>query len=453
MKKMMYNMFLRRCNSYKTVIITVILFPSMSSMGQVFLSNSAQVYISPSTIVCTNGGAEFSGGELINQGNFRITKNSNFTNSGNFIITDSNLTQGNGFYEVEQDWINNANFICGNSTVELYGNDQQFITSDFGVNTTFHNLVLSGNGTLIDKRKTLQNVDCEINSSGTLQLNDRELNTNLQKLIIQNPYPFCVTNVQEYKNEGFVSSLEPGFMQWKTNNGNKYIFPVGSSDGVLRYRPVLLQPNSAEINDYQVRYNNYSSNNDNYFQNQADTGINTLNPLFYHSISRYTESNTKINLGIAYDRGFDGVYTSIAGWHFDENKWKMTNQNSTGQLGNYEVIYSNNWILDENCKPYILSNYNKDVAVYAPNTFVPDGDGVNDAFEVIFSPELNYKIIDFTVYNRWGEIIHSSAAEAIWDGTYRGLPCQDGTYTWSIKYKDLIANKTHNITGHVNLLK
>jgi gliding motility-associated-like protein len=363
------------------------------------------------------------------------------------------LTQGNGFYEVEQDWINNANFICGNSTVELYGNDQQFITSDFGVNTTFHNLVLSGNGTLIDKRKTLQNVDCEINSSGTLQLNDRELNTNLQKLIIQNPNPFCVTNVQEYQNEGFVSSLEPGFMQWKTNNGNKYIFPVGSSDGVLRYRPVLLQPNSAEINDYQVRYNNYSSNNDNYFQNQADTGINTLNPLFYHSISRYTESNTKINLGIAYDRGFDGVYTSIAGWHFDENKWKMTNQNSTGQLGNYEIIYSNNWILAHNYKPYILSNYDKEVVVYAPNTFVPDGDGVNDAFEVIFSPELNYKIIDFTVYNRWGEIIHSSAAEAFWDGTYRGLPCQDGTYTWSIKYKDLITNKTHSITGHVNLLK
>ena len=140
---MMYNMFLRTCNSYKTVIITVILFPSMNPMGQVFLSNSAQVYISPSTIVCTNGGAEFSGGELINQGNFRITKNSNLTNSGNFIITDSNLTQGNWFYEVEQDWINNANFICGNSTVELYGNDQQFITSDFGVNTTFHNLVLS----------------------------------------------------------------------------------------------------------------------------------------------------------------------------------------------------------------------------------------------------------------------------------------------------------------------
>jgi gliding motility-associated-like protein len=100
-----------------------------------------------------------------------------------------------------------------------------------------------------------------------------------------------------------------------------------------------------------------------------------------------------------------------------------------------------------------LSNYDKEVIVYAPNTFVPDGDGVNDAFEVLFSPELNYKIIDFTVYNRWGEIIHSSAAEAFWDGTYRGLPCQDGTYTWSIKYKDLIANKTHSITGHVNLLK
>jgi len=435
------------------ILFLFILNISLSVTGQILISDSAIVYISPSTILCSNGGVEFSGGELINQGNFRITKNSNLSNEGNFKISDSNLTYGNGLYQIEQDWINNANFTCLNSTVELYGNTEQFITSDFSITTIFHNLNLSGIGLSIDRRKTLLNVDCEINNSGTINLNDRELNTNFQKLIIQNPNPFCVTNLQEYQNEGFVSSLEPGYMQWKTSSANKYVFPVGSSDGDLRYRPVIIQPNTPEINDYQIRYNNYSSNNDNYFQNQADTGINTLNPLFYHSISRYTESNTKINLGIAYDRGFDGVYTSIAGWHFDENKWKMTNQNSTGQLGNYEIIYSNNWILDENCKPYILSNYNKDVAVYAPNTFVPDGDGVNDAFEVLFSPELNYKIIDFTVYNRWGEIIHSSAAEAFWDGTYRGLPCQDGTYTWSIKYKDLIANKTHSITGHVNLLK
>lgn len=442
-----------RYYSHKKLLVIVFLLRTLNPIGQILFSNSAILLVSPSTIVCSNGGVEFSGGELINHGDFRITKNSNLLNAGNFKMSDSNLTSGNGLFQVEQDWINNANFTCLNSTVELYGNTQQFITSDFAIATVFHNLNLSGNGVSIHRRKTLLNVDCEINNSGTINLNDRELNTNFQKLIIQNPNPFCVTNLQEYQNEGFVSSLEPGYMQWKTSSANKYVFPVGSSDGDLRYRPVIIQPNNPELNDYQIRFNNYSSNNDNYFQNQADTGLNTLNLLFYHSISRYTENNSKVKIGIAYDRGFDGVYTSIAGWHFNEDKWKVTTQNSTGQLGNYEVIYSNNWILDENCKPYILSNYNKDVAVYAPNTFVPDGDGINDLFEVLFSPELNYKIIDFTVYNRWGEIIHSSAAEAIWDGAYRGLPCQDGTYTWSIKYKDLIANKTLSSTGHINLLK
>lgn len=442
-----------RYYSYKKLLVIVFLFRTLNPMGQIMFSNSAIMYVSPSTIVCSNGGVEFSGGELINHGDFRITKNSNLLNAGDFKINNSNLTSGNGLYHVEQDWINNADFTCLNSTVELYGNTQQFITSDFAIATVFHNLNLSGNGVSTNRRKTLLNVDCEINNSGTINLNDRELNTNFQQLIIQNTNPFSVTNVQEYQNEGFVSSLEPGYMQWKTSNGNKYVFPVGSSEGDLRYRSVSIQPNTPEINDYQVRFNNYSSNNDNYFQNLVDTGLNTLNPLFYHSISRYTENNSKVKIGIAYDRSFDGVYNAIAGWYFNENKWKMTTQNSSGQFGNYEIVYSNNWILDENCKPYILSNYNKEVAVYAPNTFVPDGDGLNDVFEVIFSPELNYKITDFTIFNRWGELIHSSASEAIWDGTYRGFLCQDGTYTWTIKYKDLIANKTHSIAGHINLLK
>ncbi len=41
-----------------------------------------------------------------------------------------------------------------------------------------------------------------------------------------------------------------------------------------------------------------------------------------------------------------------------------------------------------------------------------------------------------------------------WNGTYKGKECQDGTYTWKLRFamKDS-TGATQVLTGHVNLLK
>ena len=100
-----------RYYSHKKLLVIVSLLRIISPWSQIFYSNSAIMYVSPSTIVCSNGGVEFSGGELINHGKFRITKSSNLPNAGDFKMSDSNLTYGNGLFQVEQDWINNADFL------------------------------------------------------------------------------------------------------------------------------------------------------------------------------------------------------------------------------------------------------------------------------------------------------------------------------------------------------
>lgn len=434
------------------VLVSTFYLPSFL-IGQILVSNNVPIKINSSAVVFVNGGVQFSKGELINNGILQVTKDSNFPNPGVMQISDSNATSGNGLYKIEQDWINNAFFECSNSTVELYGNTEQHITSDIGTSTLFHDLILTGNGESLNRRKTLQNVDCKINNTGTLNLNDRELNTNFQKVLIENTSPLAITNSLIYQDEGFISSLSPGFMQWTTASGHSYTFPVGSSDGTRRYRPVFIQPETNETNPYQVRFNNFSSNEDGYSQTSVDKGLFALNPLFYHTISRYNESSSPVKIGITYVNLFDGVYSQIAAWHGNENKWKKTTQNTLNQLGNYNMITSESWIMTENYKPYILSDYQNEVIIFSPNTFIPDGDGLNDVFEVVFSPEAYCDIIDFNVFNRWGELIHKSSDEATWDGTYKGLKCQDGTYTWTINYKDLILNRNFSTTGHINLLR
>ncbi len=88
--------------------------------------------------------------------------------------------------------------------------------------------------------------------------------------------------------------------------------------------------------------------------------------------------------------------------------------------------------------------------IFVPNSFTPDGDGINDYFYVEGG---NVKEFHMQVFDRWGELIFESFdISAFWDGTYGNKICQDGTYIWKIKYEDIENNKKE-LVGHVNLLR
>jgi gliding motility-associated-like protein len=73
-------------------------------------------------------------------------------------------------------------------------------------------------------------------------------------------------------------------------------------------------------------------------------------------------------------------------------------------------------------------------SIYAPNTFIPDGNGRNEVFKVV----TDFGVTDWSleIFNRWGErvFVSQNAAEG-WDGTYNGLPCQDGLYNYVLKFR------------------
>jgi gliding motility-associated-like protein len=68
-----------------------------------------------------------------------------------------------------------------------------------------------------------------------------------------------------------------------------------------------------------------------------------------------------------------------------------------------------------------------------PNVFTPDGDGLNDKFEVILNGE-NIKIIEFKVFNRWGQEVHdgSGLVDHGWDGNIDGEPAPSEVYAYMI---------------------
>ena len=104
----------------------------------------------------------------------------------------------------------------------------------------------------------------------------------------------------------------------------------------------------------------------------------------------------------------------------------------------------------------VTEDCNQDeVVYYIPNCFTPDDDQYNPFFLPIFFSGIDIYNYELLIYNRWGEIIWESHDPKIgWDGTYRrGLKCQDGVYTWKIKFKTSFNDDRKEIYGHVILMR
>jgi len=74
--------------------------------------------------------------------------------------------------------------------------------------------------------------------------------------------------------------------------------------------------------------------------------------------------------------------------------------------------------------------------VFIPNTFTPNGDGVNDRF---FISGKGITIIkQFSIYDRWGELLYEAENIPIndphygWDGTYKGAKLKPDVYVYII---------------------
>ena len=122
--------------------------------------------------------------------------------------------------------------------------------------------------------------------------------------------------------------------------------------------------------------------------------------------------------------------------------WDFGDGSTSGQMepvhqyneeGEYDISLT---VIDDfGCETsYSLANairVTKHVAVYVPNAFTPNGDGLNDEFFVV--PRL---VTDLTIdiYDRWGKLIYRSDNPNFrWGGVDAdGQPLPEGVYTWVI---------------------
>lgn len=100
----------------------------------------------------------------------------------------------------------------------------------------------------------------------------------------------------------------------------------------------------------------------------------------------------------------------------------------------------------------------KEVNIYVPNAFSPNGDGNNDVF-MIFAGGNSIQIIkSFFVFDRWGESVYEyfdfqpNNPAYGWDGNTRDTPMNSAVFVWFAEV-ELIDGSTRLLKGDVTLVR
>ena len=91
---------------------------------------------------------------------------------------------------------------------------------------------------------------------------------------------------------------------------------------------------------------------------------------------------------------------------------------------------------------------------YIPNAFTPDGDEKNNTFKPVITSGVDLFNYSFYIYNRWGQVVWESFnPEYGWDGTFNNVMCQDGIYTWKLKFKVPKNDEVKEFGGSLTLMR
>jgi len=144
-----------------------------------------------------------------------------------------------------------------------------------------------------------------------------------------------------------------------------------------------------------------------------------------------------------------GDTTSLSPGIFSSYKWQDGSTNPGYKVtaaGTYSVTVTDTLGCTASDTVVISENYCTTVPI--PNTFTPNGDGINDTWNI---PPLQYfPMCTVTIFSRWGQLVFSSVGyPKAWDGTYHGKPLPTGTYYYVIN----LHNNTGLLSGFVAVLR
>lgn len=236
----------------------------------------------------------------------------------------------------------------------------------------------------------------------------------------------------------------------------------GGNDGSITLRV------EGGTGNYEFNWNNINDFNNNYAFNlgsgqytvfiKDQDCIDTINFLINEIHKPVACFETSTNNVLLINQSFLATncsqYATEYHWNFGDGATSQVENpthfyNESG-LKYITLTATNNYNCVDSVTHSILVN---EVSImYIPNSFTPNGDGINDTFLPVcsFVKEDGYSI---RIFNRWGqEVFFSNDLKFGWDGTYNGLDAPSGTYSYVIIYENLFGQPFRKV-GSINILR
>ena len=91
--------------------------------------------------------------------------------------------------------------------------------------------------------------------------------------------------------------------------------------------------------------------------------------------------------------------------------------------------------------------------IYIPNVFSPNGDGINDVWEVQIDPALQVSGISCSIFDRWGDLIFETKSQPVaWDGVFNGKAVAPGVYVYVVGIEKE-NRETQVLSGDITLVR
>ncbi|TAE19030.1 MAG: PKD domain-containing protein, partial [Bacteroidetes bacterium] len=125
---------------------------------------------------------------------------------------------------------------------------------------------------------------------------------------------------------------------------------------------------------------------------------------------------------------------------------------ATMRVGKHKVVYAyqdvHGCIWKDSAMVQIT---NPAVRFFMPNSFTPNGDGLNDVLQIFGD---NFLYLDVRIYNRWGEVVFATDnKEKMWNGTTGGKPAPAGVYYCTVEYTEPREKKRIKYQSYIQLIR
>ncbi|OFY68968.1 MAG: hypothetical protein A3G23_10430 [Bacteroidetes bacterium RIFCSPLOWO2_12_FULL_37_12] len=200
---------------------------------------------------------------------------------------------------------------------------------------------------------------------------------------------------------------------------------------------------------YKVRANNTCGTPGILSNNSCTVLLKGKNGIFENNLewNDYYYWKNGVNRYVLYrSHDFQGPYEPVEEFNPDKLDFKDENLEREYGLFFYKVLAY------ENGSDSLISSSNvielpQRPFVFAPNAFTPDGDGINDVFEIKNSFVKEYWL---QIFDRWGLLIYETHNPfEFWDGTYKGKKVMMDAYAYLVRasgYTGLKISRSGTVT-------